>query len=74
MLDGQPEITGGVTSTKLIVKVQVETLLFTSVTVNVIGIEVIDAAKMVPTGKLCVTLSIPQASALLTLKVKSGNV
>ena len=73
---GQPAITGGVTSTKFIVKVQVDELPFLSVTVKVTGIEVTDAPKIEPTGMLCVTLLAlkPQASALLTLKVKSGIV
>ena len=69
-------ITGAVWSAKNTVNVQVDELPFLSVTVNVITLDATDAAMIVPAGIFCVTLFVlnPQASALVTLPVRSGNV
>jgi len=69
-------ITGAVWSAKNTVNEHVDELPFLSVTVKVITLELTDAAMIVPAGMLCVTLFAlkPQASAFVTLKVRSGNV
>jgi hypothetical protein len=74
MLEGQPLITGAVESLKNTVNVQLDVLPFTSVTNSVNGMLATEAPMIVPTGILCVTPAMPQASVAVTLNRMSGKV